>query len=121
MRWWIEEGNSTWRIRREELLICSYPTKADAQKMLNHIAFAYDLLDDYPSLLADVPHPKLPESELTARDYAIWLLANAQYPGMWRALDLVFEAYDALPAEPSYEGTNVIPFPVKKKAERKSA
>jgi hypothetical protein len=118
MRWWIEEGKNTWRIRREGMLLCRYHTKDEAVKMLNHIAFACDLLDDYPDLLADVPHPKLPESELTARDYAVWLLANAQYPGTWRALNLVFEAYDAMPR---YEGTNVIPFPVKKRAARQSA
>jgi hypothetical protein len=122
MRWWIEEG--TWRFGRDETLIWRYATKHDAQTMLHRIDKAYEILENYPELLADEPHPKLPESELTARDYAIWLLANAQYNGIWRALELVVNGLGLLmdreeeAEKAKYEGTNIVPFP-KKRGKRK--
>jgi hypothetical protein len=65
------------------------------------------ILSENPSLLSDSPHPKIPESNLTARNYAVWLLKNAKVWGVKRACDMV-EA--AMPSHPQYSD-NVVPFP----------
>jgi hypothetical protein len=49
-----------------------------------------------PSLLTDQPHPKI--STMTARDYAEWLIDNATYQGVTRALHMIADALK-LPGE----------------------
>jgi hypothetical protein len=73
-------------------------------------------LADNPAWLTDQPHPKLPYSNLTARDYAVWLLDNAQsFSGMLRAFRVVVPKKAPPPAPPQYSD-NVIPFPVARRA-----
>ena len=101
-----------WLVRRErdegvEDLQC-FRTEAEAKAFINSLGEACVTFVKHPTLLADKPHPKLPGTDLTARDYASWLLNNAKYPGLCRAIDMIMEAKERMPRY----GGNVIEFPL---------
>jgi hypothetical protein len=77
------------------------------------VTSAKKTLNEHPGLLANEPHPKLPPgSNLTARNYAAWLLDNAGRAGRTKACVMVERAMVGVPAPPDEipYGEHVIPF-----------
>ena len=106
---WVGErrGPQKWVARRGGQIICRFKTKRELERFFDALRDVRFLLDGDPAWLADQPHPKIPNSNLTARDYAVWLLDHAaSFSGMLRAFRLVIGP----PARPRYTD-NVIPFP----------
>jgi hypothetical protein len=115
--WSAEKARTRWVVRRGEEPIWRFITKREAVSFLDAVKAAYLMLFRYPELLANYKHPKLPGSNLTARDYVIWLLDNAQYLGVRRALDIFDAVVKAPPQpEPVTYTDNVISFPTARRA-----
>jgi hypothetical protein len=107
--WVGEKHGKHWLLKRGFLTIRRCKTKGEAQLLLDAIGDGYRRLAENPSLLAGEPHPVLPTSNLTARDYVEWLLNNTvSYDGIIRALGLIHKA-SRTPVEAPL-GDNVIPF-----------
>jgi hypothetical protein len=104
--------NGKWLVRRGPTPIRKFKTRDEAQTFLNAVAEAHARLDADPELLAATPHPRLPGSNLTARDYAYWLLEQGNNADrIRRALRMVSEAtQQPKPAETRELGSNVILF-----------
>jgi hypothetical protein len=98
-KWRGVRGGQYWRVYRGNHLIHRYRTKKEITTFLLAMEQLQDLLAKRPDLLASRPHPKIPNSNLTARDYAVWLLDNAtSYSGVMRATKMIVLALADPPA-----------------------
>ena len=113
----IQKARSRWHDKRDLETIQSFNTKAEAEALYAYIGEAVSTIDLHTTLLADQPHPKLPDSNLTARNYAVWLLMNAKLPGICKAIELVQEAVEQRP----HYTDNIIPFPLHRRGSQESA
>jgi hypothetical protein len=112
----IQLDNGGWIVRRGPTTIRKFKTRREAQVFLNAVGEAYTWLDADPQLLAATPHPRLPGSKLTARDYAYWLLEHGDNADrIRRALRMISEASQPKPSREVWD-SNVIPFPFKPRA-----
>ena len=106
VRFDILKARSRWHLKRKLETIQTFKTKAEAEAFFAQLGEAVTAVKEHTTLLADKPHPKLPGANLTARDYVKWLIVNAQYPGICRAIDIIMEAKERMPRY----GGNVIEF-----------
>jgi hypothetical protein len=106
--WRLEKrAAGRWVALRGPLVIGRFGTRKQCESFMGGVAAAYRQLRDRPTLLTDRPHPKLPRSQFTARDYASFLLDNAtSISGIRRALRMIVETNDA----DRPHADNVIPF-----------
>jgi hypothetical protein len=105
--WTAEKARTKWIVRRGDQVMARFDTKTEAFKVIAMIDKAFSILSTRRALLADRPHPRLPKSNLTERDYVVWLLGYAGLNGVQRALGTIALA---LPVETETRTDNVIPF-----------
>ena len=82
----VKVGPQKWVARRGNQIVCRFKTKRELQAFFAALGDVISMLEGDRALLADRPHPKILNSNLTARDYAVWLLDHAEsFSGMLRA------------------------------------
>ena len=74
--WFGEKRGQKWVVRRGNQVIGRFKTKRELHAFFAALTEVIDTLEADRALLADQPHPRIPNSNLTARNYVVWIMRS---------------------------------------------